>query len=424
MKYIKNAGFIKAVQSFWARIKPGFEKHGDILLFALAITVLAAILINQAGNKKIGQTPAPSVVFIQWWQDNLEKDTLQILVKEFESLHGDIKIVIKDSSYEDLHNDLFNPSPDSFEDDILALDPLWVPELLKMGIIEQDNEALLLSFINVLFYNVEILKDAEFSRPPKNRTEFTGCLRAVTDREKKLWGLTIDRNSSRGIYDDVFPWIWSSGAQLIKDGIPALTSRQVVDSLSYLASLNREGFIVPDSLNGNKLEDFISGRAAFMIAPVNYIKPVRERMGEDAFDVSSVPTPDNYAGRTFFASASWTVGINSSSAHREEARLFVDFLAEKSSLLSEKARAIPGDGSQSSDPDPIYSKVWDITIAAEAAQDFTGTEARSPALAAGSGLPWTELEEIFREELKSLFEERSSPAKPSPSSVSESVPAA
>jgi len=384
-----------AFQSFWSRIKPSGRKYGDLLLFALALAVLAAILINRTAHKVITQT-APSIVFTQWWQDNLEKDTLKGLAEEFESLHRDIKIIIKDRAYEDLRNDLFNPSEDFFSGDVLALDPLWVPELLKSETIEQGNDALFISFINVLFYNIEILLEAEFTRPPKNRSEFTDYLRTIAAMEKNYHGFALDTGSSRGIYDDIFPWIWSSGAQLITDGKPTLNSRQVTDSLSFLSSLYKEGSIFPGY--GNKIEDFISGRTAFMIAPSGSIASVRERMGDEAFSVSSIPTPDNYAGKTFSASAAWTIGINAASAHKEEAQLFASFLADKASYLSGKAHAIPGTGNAPYTPDPFYSKVWDIAIAAEPAQDFTG-------------LPWIELEKIFREELNAMFAGNSTPAE-------------
>ena len=387
-----------SVQSYWVRIKPAFKKYGDLLLFVLALGVLIAIPVKRTGGKVTVQTTPPSIVFTQWWQDNLDKKTLLDLAGEFESLHNDIKIIIKDRAYEDLWNDLFNPGENNFPGDVLALDPLWVPDLLKREMIEQCDETPLLSFINVLYYNVEILKEAGFTRPPKNRGEFTNYLMAICAKDKSREGFFLDSNNSRGIYDDVFPWIWSAGAQLIKDGKPSVNSRQVVESLSFLASLDKEDLIFFGGKNVNKLEYFISGRVAFMIAPSSDIAIVRECMGEEAFGISSIPSPVNYAGKAFFASMGWTAGVNSSSVHKEEAQLFLEFLAEKAASLSEKVHAISGNGFPPSAQDPFYSKVWDIVIAAEEAHDF-------------SGLPWTELEEIFNENLSALFAEKITPVE-------------
>ena len=423
MKDFNLAGMIKTgtliwkkikttLQSHWVRIKPVFQKNGDLLLFALAIAVLASVLINMINLKdnKVIKPPEPAtVVFTQWWQDNLEKETLRNLAEEFESLYSDIKIVIKDRSYEELRNDLFHPSEAGFPGDVLALDPLWVPELIEREIIEQGNEAPFLSFINVLYYNIEILKEAGFAMPPKNRNEFTNCLKAITAREKNRRGLAMDNKSSRWIHDDIFPWIWSAGAQLITEGKPSVNTRPVVESLSYLASLNKEGLIIPGGQNGNKQDNFISGKAAFMIAPSSEIALIREYMGDDAFGISSIPSPDNYAGRAFHASTGWTIGVNSASLHKEEALLFAGFLSEKESLLSEKAHAIPGNGNLLFTRDPFYSKLWDISIAAEAAPDFRGGDARLSA--SSSGVPWIKLEKIFNEELSALFEEKSSAEK-------------
>lgn len=417
----------KAAESHWARVRPAFQKYGDKLLFVLGLAVLVMILFSAGGEKAIAAVAAPSVVFTQWRQDDFEKETLRNLVQEFENLHGGIKIVLKDAAYEDVRSELFdsellNPAGSektkASPGDILALDPLWVPELVKRGIIENEQgekprtsglESSLLSFIDVLYYNVGMLKDSGFTRPPKTRGEFLSYARAVAAAEKNragsapgsVFGLALGGSSSRGIYDDVYPWIWAAGAQLIREGKPAVNSRPVVECLAFLASLNSEGLVIPGALSAGaeeKLEDFTAGRAAFMIAPAGDIEFVKEHMGDGAFGISSVPQPDNYAGKTFYGTAGWTVGIYSGSAHKEEAELFAAFLAEKTALLSEQTKAAPGATTPAA-PDPLYSKVWDIAIAGESARDF-------------SGLPGEyQLEGIFREELSALFAGEASPAE-------------
>jgi ABC-type glycerol-3-phosphate transport system substrate-binding protein len=199
-------------------------------------------------------------------------------------------------------------------------------------------------------------------------------------------GLVINLNGSRGIYDDIYPWIWASGAQLIADGNVTVNSQPVVEALSFLNSLNSEGLILA---GGDKPQNFISGKAAFMIAPAGNIGYVRERMGSEAFGVTSVPQPDNYQGRPLFAASSWTAGVLSSSKRKEEARLFTDFLKDKNSFPSESAGPLN---------DPFFSKVRDIKISGEDARDFDGLAGEY------------ELEEIFREELAVLFSGQYTPA--------------
>ena len=392
-----------------------FHKYGDKLLFILALAVLATAIFR-FGGKAIANVANPPIVFTQWWQDDIGKEALLDIIEEFEKFNEGIKIILNTTPYEDLRSVLLysaNPasaddiSPDSFPGDIIALDPLWVPELLKKGIIEdpvirvaQGSGEGLLSFINVLYYNIEILREAGFSMPPKSRGDFLNQTRALCNKEEGRWGLAMGGNSSRGISDDVLPWIWAAGIELIKDGKPEVNSRQVTESLAFLSILNSEGIIAPGAFsadNNKKLEDFILGRAAFIIAPASDIDFLREYMGDEQLGVTSVPAPDNYTGKTFFGSAAWTAGVYSYSAHKEEARLFLDFLASKTSTLSAKLKATPG-YSVLPDGDSFYSKVWDIAIAGENARDF-------------AGLPWGELEIIFKEGLYLLFADKYSPAE-------------
>jgi len=370
------------------------KKHNEKLIVSsvlLVFVVLLLLIVTRLPNKDEKQSvEPPSIVFTQWWEKEADKELLLGIISEFESLHSDFKIILNTCSYEDLRLSLFNSTPSG---DVIAIDPLWVNELSKKGIIENIN-ANPVSFINVLYYNINLLKEAGFSRPPKTRSEFLAYSKRLAN------GLAMGMNSSRGIYDDVLPWIWAAGVQLIKDGKPQVNSRQVIDSLSFLASLNSEGLLTKQPFTAGqaeKLEAFISGKAAFVIAPESEIGFVREQLGDEAFGVTSIPIPDNYAGKSFFAVSAWTSGVSSASAQKENAKLFADFLAGKTAFISDRLKAIPGNGVPPA-YDAFYSKVWDIAIAGEAAQDF-------------SGLNWVELEESFKEELAALFAGKASPAE-------------
>ena len=376
-----------------------FKKHGNkLLLFvALAFFIAALLLLGtKSTNKKDRKENAepPSVVFTHWLDNESDKEVFLGIISEFESLHGDFKVILNTCSYESLRLAFFRGSPpenSGFPGDIVALDSLWVNELSKKEIIENVN-ATPVSYINILYYNINLLKEAGFMRPPKTRGEFLAYARHFSGTKGKQAALALGMNSSRGIYDDIFPWIWSAGAQLIKDGKPQVNSRAVVDSLTFLASLYSEGLLTPQSFTADpagKLNDFISGKTAFVIAPASEIRFIREQLGDEAFGVTSIPVPDNYAGKSFYAVSAWTTGVYSASTQKEKAKLFVDFLAEKAAFISNRMKAIPGSGIPPA-YDAFYSKVWDIAIACEAAQDF-------------SGFNWLELEESFKEGLSAFF---------------------
>ena len=406
----------------------GYKKYGDNLLFALALAVLMTALFYSVSTRRARQAELTTIEFTQWWQGDLERDTLRSLIAEFESLHEGIRVILNEMPYTDLRFDLFTSG--TYDDgakippgDVLALNPFWVPDLLNRGIIE-SAETPILSFINVLYYNIDILREAGFTRPPKTRGEFLTFARAVAANEgtRAAYALGLGLgNSPRGVHDDVFPWIWAAGAQLIRDGNPVVTTAPVVQSLAFLASLNNEGLIAPGAFYADsrqKLEDFISGRTAFMIAPTRYIAFVRDRMEEGSFNITSVPMLDNQMGIPFFASVGWTLGIHAGSAHKEEARLLSAFLAGRALHLSNNARgAIPAytvpdaQMGRASPLAPFYSNIWEIVLAGEAAADFSGLTGE-PAAGAGQGFPPLHaLEEIFRDELSALFAGTASPAE-------------
>ena len=396
-----------ALYSQWVNARPMIRMHGDKLLFAIALAVLAAFIIRSEKKIALPGKENPGMVFTQWWQDDIGNERFQDIVKDFESSHEGIRIAINRKSYTEIKEELFNPGTSAAGDisgnhepfDIIALDPLWVPELLAAGTIETtvkaknnampDNaNAQILSYVNVLFYNINLLREANFSRPPKTRSEFLAYARAISSEDKSRYGLAMGLAGSRGVYDDIFPWIWSAGTQMVKNGDPAVNSRQVIEALGFLASLADDGIVNANAFymdSEKKMDDFISGRAAFMVAPVCAVDLVRKQMGDDAFGISSVPSSDNTAGVYYYASAGLTLGINPLSSRKEDAQIFADFLAEKTSILP----AID---------DPFYSKAWDIAISGEPAQDF-------------SGLPWNTLDAIFQHELSALFSKDCTPAE-------------
>ncbi|MDR0486741.1 MAG: extracellular solute-binding protein, partial [Treponema sp.] len=104
------------------------------------------------------------------------KDTTQTLLREFEERNPDLQIKTAGEK--------------SREPDILIFDENDYNDLVARGAlasletyIHTENRTVqfavpLVSFMDLLFYNIELLKNAGFARPPKTRDEFFACAKA------------------------------------------------------------------------------------------------------------------------------------------------------------------------------------------------------------------------------------------------------
>jgi ABC-type glycerol-3-phosphate transport system substrate-binding protein len=379
------------------------RRYGDKLLLVLAFSVLAVSLIRM-GGKKVIEAAAPTLVFTHWW----EEDAIAPLITEFENLHPEIKIQSNYRPYAEVR-ELLDEKDDSVGD-ILALDPRWLRDLVKNETLAPLGTAAdpvwsapLLSFINPFYYNIDVLKTAGFSRPPKTRGELLAMAAAITGKNAGIYGaaLALDPAYPQGLSRDVFSWIWAAGAQLFNEGKPAVTSRPVVETLDFLVRLRREGFLYPNPLSldaGEMREAFMAGRIAFMIGSIQDAEIFSRRMGEAAFGITTIPVPDAYTGKPVFGAESRQLGVSRQSNYQENARTFIDFLVGQSSVLAETMHAVPGNGIAPAELAPTYTKAWDMVNAADLVREPDDQDAGR------------ELEAIFREELGRLFEGQYTPA--------------
>ncbi|AEF80312.1 ABC transporter substrate-binding protein [Leadbettera azotonutricia] len=385
------------------RLKP----HVDIVLLALAVIVLVFALFRFGGKKAIADAAASTLVFTQWWQNELEPDTLENLVREFEALHPEIRITLNNMPYEETRKLFLDYKPDSDAGNsakpggILAVNPLWIPELEKNNLLHKRDvpETPLLTYFYPLFYNIDILREAGFSRPPKNRSEFFAYAKAVTNAEAQRYGLalSLSPDDSRSIYTNVYPWVWAADATLLDKGRPALAQKATVETLEFFADLDREGLLYPNPFSmgeNEKLNAFIKGRAAFMLGRVQDIEILKRELGASHFSLTSIPSSDSYTGKPVFGASGWALAPSQTGTHQEEAKEFISFLYEKKSVLAENAHAVPGAGSNPPAAlDAFYAKAWDIFIAGDLVQEFNNVEKEA------------DLEEAFRSGLARLFED-------------------
>jgi ABC-type glycerol-3-phosphate transport system substrate-binding protein len=264
----------------------------------------------------------------------------------------------------------------------------------------------LVSSMDILFYNIELLQSAGFDRPPKNQGEFLAAARAVSDPANDRYGaaLALAAENPQGVYRDILSWLWMSGASLIQDGSPQFNAPSIIAGLGFLKNLHTEGILSPGSFSKteeDKMGEFISGRTAMMISSVSDIPRVREK--GPSFGITTLPGPALYAGKPIFGVSSWYAGIPRGGPHREEALLFLGFLADQASRLGAAAHAVPPSGMGSGaagdyiSGDPLYSKALDIYESGDSPGELNAV------------LREAELESLVREEIYRMFEGDQSP---------------
>jgi ABC-type glycerol-3-phosphate transport system substrate-binding protein len=393
------------------------ERIDIFLIFVLVILIASPFIIRfffgvYADNKQINLFLSPR------FEDMFGKELTETLLNEFAEQNPDSRIKVM------AFTDEKSSSPR--EPDILIFDDGDYNTLVAGGLLakipsyffnETDISSLtadqlaipLVSFMDMFFYNIEILTAVGFDRPPKTREEFLACARAVSGIINSYPSTAVSSVLSLALKDspsrDIFSWIWAGGGDFWQEkNWPVLNTRVITGDISFFGTLYRENILTPVIFNRTgeqRLEEFVAGRTAMIIASTRDIPYLRERMGEYKFGITTIPN-SGLSGRYNINLSGIYAGINLYCEHQEEARNFLVFLAGKSKLFCDIFKAVPG---MVSDivladyirDDPFYSKARDIFESSVIVQGF-------------SGIPGAvEYENAFMEELRAFFSNNRTP---------------
>jgi multiple sugar transport system substrate-binding protein len=404
-------------------------KKLDRYLFIAAAVMLAGCITIRLTAKITDDKQKVTVSVTCFLEKGPEKDTLDSLIHEFEERNPDIRIRADNRSPGTADypggGELLKEG-ENLPAGIVVFDEGWINAFTRQGLLASLEPYVhsgpdtgrrvipLISFMDVLFYNIDLLKAAGFDRPPKTRAEFLAYAKAVSggqdaapsgpaasSRAVPMFGsaLALSPEDHRAVRREIFSWIWAAGAPVVRNGAPDFNSRAVTETLDFLGQLNWDGLLSPGTFGktgAQKTGEFAQGNIAMMIGSVEDIPFLREYMGDSAFGITQIPGPAGYAGKPVIGPSYWYAGISASCKYPDAAWTFLTFLAEQSPFLAAQARAVPGSGDQPGnyiEENPLYSKAWDIYEAADVIREF-------------SGFPrGDDLETIIREELALFFAE-------------------
>jgi len=375
------------------------ERIDLFLLIAVLFLIIVPLIINLS-FKRITPSNQVNLYLSSYFEDVFGKDLTGKLLQSFEEKNPGIKVRLAGDDTEITDILFFNEG--DFNTLISAQSLGELNSFTNFDSGKRQMAIPLVSFMNMLFYNIDILTLAGFNSPPKNREEFLAYSRAVFRGNFGVdaAAMSLSRADGQALSRDIFSWIFANGGSLWSENDkPVLNNRTFVNDINYLNTFNREGLFtlnIFDSTGAQRLEQFAAGKLAMMVASTQVIPYLRDRMGDEAFGITTIPyTP--IGGRYSIDINALYAGINAQSIHPDEAWLFLVHLTENSPFLCAELKAIPGLVTNITPgdyvmEDPFYSKAWDIFESSQIVEGFSG---KTGAL---------EYESIFLYELQLFFE--------------------
>jgi multiple sugar transport system substrate-binding protein len=386
------------------------KRDRNFLILIVLLIAAGLVIMNgfKPGSNGAIKTEKVNRVFTQLRESEWEEGALSSLIEEYKRLHPKVSILQQPQGYDELRDAAA---------DVIVMEGRYLAEFIEAETFSSLDPYLhsetplekwalpLASSMDVLFYNTDILRAAGFDRPPRDRAEFLRYAQAVSKGNAgaaKQYGaaLALSPADARGVYRDVFSWIWAAGAVLTKDGAPDFSGRAISDTLAFFAQLEKEGILAPQSFTATgaqRLNEFAAGKIAMMTGSVQDIAGVREQMNDNAFGITLIPGSADNALKPVCGLSTWYAGIGAGSKHPGEAWAFLLYLRENSVRLAEQIRAVPGssNGPEAAyiTADPFFAKAWDMYDAADLVQELTAFP------------PVRELENTVREELAKMFAE-------------------
>jgi len=402
------------------------KRFSKIIVLTLAF-FLISFSVSAQGAQESEEDGKVVIEFMQWWQPEMAEGSFNQMINEFEAENPSIEVKIVSLPYSEVRDQLMIQAAGATLPDVVGVDPQWIRTLIKYGVIENldpyiekdnldisnlamkkaDNSAWIFpvtSYTYPLFYNIDYLEDAGLSGPPETREEFVNYAAALTDSKKGHYGwvVPLDLSLPNGVSNDIAPWVWSAGYDIMKNGKPYLNNKGVIDALSFVNNLYQKGYLSPGAMSKKepeKVEEFANGRVAMMISSIAHINILRERNPDLNFGIASVPGPQGYNGPSASRVASWDVGISASSSEKEKeaAWKLVKYLSSKevNSFIASNANAFPGNLKSEPDfvtGDPLYEKAFEI---------FASADLYYPLVGAPDAV---ELERIFVENIHKMLE--------------------
>jgi len=390
LKYCRKT--IKKSRSFITGLFGG--NRIDIFLFFAVAAVLIIVIAGQI-FRKVDSLRRTEISISRQGRELFGADILGALIQEFEKLYPDLRIQVADGDTDIVFFDDSEIGSLMAESALASLRP-YIHSETQAG----QWVIPLVSYMDIFFYNIDILQAANCDRPPKTRADFLAAARAVAAlKTASPLALGLSEADPLALRRDIYPWVWAAGGDLRQSGAEnAVLSRAANDTIAFFAQLYREGLLAPDSFGttgAQRLEEFAAGNIAMLSASSRDISFLQNNI--DGFNFGVTAIPQTAPGKNRLALPGIYAGISGGCAQSDEAWTFLAYLAGRKQVLEEALNAIPGNfpsafPSGYTADDPLFSKAWEIFEAADIVEYFPA----APLEEETGRIIWEKITEAFK----------------------------
>lgn len=373
------------------------------IIAALLILVVAAGLVFAQGAEE-AKSSKVKIQLMQWFVPELPAGQFESLIAQFEAENPNIEVEIVSIANGNYKDQLIAGIATGTLCDVFGLDEKYVVDIADgvmsldkylakcsfaddISVLTQVNGetkcAALVEFMYPLFCNMDILNAYGYTEAPKTRSEFAAIAKAVTDPSKSQYGwvLPYPIKSSTGTRIETMSLYWTNGYSMKANGQPNLEGNEdLIRTLEFVKDMY-DTAVSPGAFNKteqDKLEEFASGRIAFMFNSLACINKLNERAPNLNYALVGCPQEDGYTGAPSIRNADWAIGIYEGTKHPEEAWKLVEFLlrSDINQKLSSMANGLPGNKTATPDwvssDNPMFQVAFELFQNCRLVNEFLG----------------------------------------------------
>ena len=314
-----------------------------------AASVALAVLLGACSHDESG-------VKLTFWTIGREGEAVVKLLPEFERLHPGVHVKVQQLPMTAAHQKLLTAIAGGSTPDISQLGNTWIPEVAALNALEPLQQRVAQSKViqpddyfasiwstniidgtlygvpwyvdtRLLFYRVDLLRQAGFDHPPKTWSEWRQMLAATSHPDKKIYGALLPTNE----FEQLLSLALQQNDPILRDNnrYGNFRSAGFKRALSFYVDTFKlhQAPAITNVEAGNPWTEFGRGVYAFYFSGPWNIGEFRKRLPpeqQDDWSTAALPGPDGPGASNAGGSS---LVIFNTSRHKEQAWQLIEYLS-------------------------------------------------------------------------------------------------